>query len=174
MKPKLTNDESQEIDDLLSEALNGSRTADDASAQRFLGQVAKADRAGRDWPDKLRELALWEWARDRQKDIAKRESVVMIDHNGRKVGKATRVGKRVKRVDGTKSFQQSLISDMSWTELFDWGSLIAAQMEGLRPNLTIVQRLRSLYEQMPDTAGPAEACKRLGVTVEDYLAAESA
>ena len=174
MKPKLNNEDSQEVADLLGESLNGSRTANDASVRRFIGQVAAADRAGRDWPDMLRELALWEWTRTRQKEIAKRESVVLVDHQGRKVGKATRVGRRVVQADGTGAFQQSLISDMSWTELFNWGELIASQIDGLKPNLSMIERLRGLHERFPHTYGPGAACEQLGTTVEEFLGTEAA
>ena len=173
-KPNINPDDRREIDELLSEALNGSRRTDGASIGRFLSAVSAADRAGRDWPDALRDLALWEWTQRQQTAIGKRESVVLIDHGGRKVGKATRVGKRVRSEDGTHGFQQSLIADMTWDELNEWGALIASQMEGLAANSTMVKRLKALHHQMPDTAGPREACERLGTTVEEFLSAESA
>ena len=169
-KPEFSADEREEIDTLLSEALNGSRSTDAASIGRFLAAVAAAERAGRVWPQVLRDLALWEWTHTAQKSIAKRESVVFFDHAGRTVGKATRVGKRVRRDDGAQGFQQALIADMTWDELSAWGDLIRAQIDGLAPNLSIVQRLQGLHQRMPNTHGPGEACELLGTTVEEFLA----
>lgn len=102
-KPNINPDDRREIDELLSEALNGSRRTDGASIGRFLSAVSAADRAGRDWPDALRDLALWEWTQRQQTAIGKRESVVLIDHGGRKVGKATPaagIPRHVLREDG--------------------------------------------------------------------------
>lgn len=173
-KPTIHHDDRAEVDDLLSEALNGSRQTDADSIARFMASLESADRAGRHWPDDVRALALWEWTQRRQTSIAKRESVVLIDHGGRRVGKATRVGKRVRSDNGEQGFQQSLIADMSWDELQEWAALIDSQIEGLSANQTMVKRLEQLHAQMPDTVGPREACERIGTTVEEYLTEASA
>ena len=172
-KPKIDDDEMAVISELLSEALNGSRTTNGVSIARFVAQVEAADRAGRAWPDVLRDLALWEWTQRRQTALAKRESVVFIDHAGHKVGKATRVGKRVRTADGDVGFQQSLIADMSWDELRQWGDLISAQIYGLDANRSMIQRLEALHGRFPDTEGPQEACSRLGTTVAEFLSADA-
>lgn len=160
----------REINELLSEALNGSRTPDAGSVQRFVAAVDSADRAGRSWPDDLRDEALREWALIRQKQIAKEESRVLIDYKGRRVSKPSRVGRQVVNGDGTKTFQQSLITVMSWDEIDAWARMIATQVDGLRANLAMVAKLRQLQERFPDSEGPAEAVAALGMTVEQWLA----
>lgn len=166
----INDNDRREINEALSDALNGSRTPDGNSVQRFIAAVQAADMAGRSWPDDLREEVLRHWAFNRQKQIAKEESRVLIDYQGRKHHKATRVGKKVTTDEGATYYQQSLITAWSWDEIDEWARMVTTQINGLRENLAMVAKLRKLHDQFPESDGPAEAAAALGMTVEEWLA----
>lgn len=169
MRYIISRDEAAEIDDLLSDALNGSRTVGADSVARALDAIESADQAGRLWPDALRAKALYDWIQNRQKNLAKAEKVVNVAHNGKVVSKSIRVGKRVKRDDGTSGYQQSLLNDFTWPELETFIAETLTRVDGLEANVTMAQQLLKLRDRFPQTAGPAEACALLGTTVEGYL-----
>ena len=171
---RLNREDQTEVNNLLSEALNGSRTPNPASSRRFISAMNKAEMEGRAWPEQLRETILEQWAYVQQKTIAKRESALLISHNGRSVVKATRVGRRKVRADGSRGpLQQELLSEASWAEVDDFLKQITIQMDGLDANRTMVAKLKKLQSRFPDTYGPNAACVEAGTTFGEYLESEA-
>lgn len=105
------------------------------------------------------------------KDRLKAESVVLVNHNGRVIGKSTRVGSRSRKPDGTEVWAQPLIHEMTWAQVEQWLARTLVAVSSLLVNKKMADRLLSLRDQFPESVGPADACAQLGTSVDDYLAA---
>lgn len=147
---------------------------DDDAVKRALAAMDKARAQGESWPDHIADTATWQYVRNSIKSLAKRRSLVTIKYNERRVGKSTVIGKRVQRDNGTFGYQQELISTCTWQELRVWLSEILSQIDGLKANVTMAALLLELEEAVPESKGPADAAKSLGMTVESYLAGKAA
>lgn len=164
----MTLETPREWQEILSGALNGSRRVDDAAVHR-------AEDALAEYPDARlveRAYVLGGIRRDMNK-ISKREAVVLVNHNGTGVTKSIRLGVPRRREDGTREAQQVLIHEMTWGELANWLAMIQTNISALIVNEAMASRLLELRDQYPDTVGPAEACERMGTTIEGFLAASS-
>lgn len=105
------------------------------------------------------------------KNAMKAESVALVSHDGQVIAKATRVGTKRRNDDGTEGWQQSLLHDMSWSQVEQWLDQTIRQIGALFVNRGMAERLLDLRDQFPDSVGPADACARLGVSVDAFLAA---
>lgn len=165
----LSRMERDELNDALSEALNGSRKPSRESARRAIELIEAADAAGRTWPSVVRDEALERYCFNSQKSISKREAVVLVSHDGRVIGKTVRVGRKVARPDGSTAFDQALFSEMSWDEVAQWARLILTQIDGLQANLSMVNRTFELRVRAPESFGPGDAAAALGTTVAEWI-----
>jgi hypothetical protein len=168
----LSPEERVELDSLLSSALNGSRNADPAAVDRAEAALVSAEQSGREWPSIVMRQAMRAQLQVELKSIAKDESMAMVDYQGRLIAKTLRRGVKRRNSDGSMSWQQALINEMSWPEFVNWIDMNAAQIEGLRVNQAMADQLLPLREKFPDSVGPGDACSRLGVSIEDYLTGE--
>jgi hypothetical protein len=169
----MTDDERDEWEAMLAEAhgdpANGGK-ATKAMAARLADALRDAEQAGRRWAAHVLDDATADGLHGLLKKALKRQSVVLVSHDGRLVGKASRVGVRRAAADGTRQWQQALIHDLTWDELAEWLDGISDLISSLLVNRTMAERLLALRERHPDTVGPAEACARLGTTVTEFLA----
>lgn len=165
----LSHEENGELDAALTEAIGSDGKPNRDSAARAVDLIDAADAAGREWPDFVRREALLVWCFAKQKAIAKRESIVLVSHDGKLIGKATRVGRSVRKADGSRRFDQTLFSDMTWDEVGAWVGLIVSQIEGLTANMSMAARLFAMREQVPDSRGPGDAAAALGTTVAEWI-----
>ncbi len=142
---------------------------------RDMGSYLQADLARRDtvWAAALLRDAQIDGLWNALKNELKSESVTLVAHNGSLVGKATRVGAKKRKDDGSEAWAQALIEDMTWEQLEAWLARVMAQISALLVNRSMARRLLDLREQFPETVGPAEACSLLGTSIEDYLAADA-
>lgn len=166
-----SDDDQREFEELLDAAL-----AEDAVAARrdvFLAGLDDAVQARRYWAlDTLREIR--EGGADR---ILKRERstrlprVPVSGDDGTIVGSVPREF-GVKRRDGSgrEVHQRTLFDLMTWEELRHKRAELRAQADAYGLDAEAVGRLLSLETQVPTAATPAEACAKLGTTVEAWLA----
>lgn len=160
-----------EFEELVEEAL-----AEDAVARRrdvFLAGLDDAVQARRYWArDVMQEI------RDSGADrILKRERgtrlprVPVSGEDGTVIGTVPReFGVRRPDAAGREIHQRTLFDLMTWEELRRKRSDLRSQAESYELDADAVGRLLSLETQAPGAATPAEACKRLGTTVEAWLA----
>lgn len=167
----LSEEERTEWRDLLNHALNGSRQANAAAIDRAVAAIQQADRAGRAWPDLLREQMVRDGLRSALKAFAKAESETTVNYNGTPLIKAARRGVRVTAADGSTSFVQKLLWDMTWQEIGAWSDSNEAQIRGLLSNRDMARKLEDLHRMVPRSTGPLDAAAQLGTTVEEVLAA---
>ena len=170
----LSIEERDEFRSLMSEALDGSRQPDVSAVARAMDAMEAADRAGRAWPDEVRRQAIHQLLQSELKRIAKEESMVSVDYNGRFVQKTARRGVVKRRIDGTTHRQQSLWTDMTWEEFEGWSAMNDAQIDGLMVNRHAATKLRTLHERFPESRTVGEALAAIGATLEEFLGAESA
>ncbi len=170
----LSIEEREEFRNLMSEALNGSRQSDAPAVMRAIAAVDGADGAGRTWPDEIRRQALYQLLQGELKRIAKEESMVSVDYNGRPVQKTARRGVAERQVDGTIQRQQKLWTDMTWEQFEAWSAMNDAQIDGLMVNRHAAAKLRTLHEQFPDSETVGDALAEIGVTLDEFLAADAA
>lgn len=173
----MTDEECQEWEAMLAEAhgdaSNGGK-ATKAMASILRRLLLDAEQAGRRWAASVLDDATVDGLHAMLKKSLKSKSVVPVSYDGRVIGKPMRVGVRRKRADGTKQWQQALIHDLTWDELAEHLRMINEMIGGLLVNQAVARRLFTLREQFPQTAGPAEACSQLGMTVDEFLASEDA
>lgn len=177
MKRYMSDDERAEFEALLRETIG-----DPNNGGKFIGERAvalrdgllDAEQAGRKWATMVLDDALIDGLSKLAKGWLKRLSVVLVAFDGTVVGKATRVGRKVKRNDGTEAWQQALIHDMTWAEVAAWIDNLAAQQRALGATRQMGYRILELQEAVPDSLGPADAARRLGTTVEAWIEASAA
>lgn len=167
----LSPEERNEWDTLLGDALNGSRTVDDAAVTRAESMLADAQQAHQPWASVIVRSLILRGLRAALNAKSKSESVALVSYNGTHVAKTTRLGTKRRRHDGSLESQQVLLHEMSWDELGAWLNMIKSQISSLLVNESMAQRLMPLRDRFPDTFGPREACDLLGMTVDEYLAA---
>lgn len=170
-KRSWSDDDQHEFDELLDAAL-----AEDAVAGRrdvFLAGLDDAVQAQRYWAlDTLREIR--EGGADR---ILKRERsarlprVPVSGDDGTVIGSVPReFGVKRRDAAGQEVHQRTLFDLMTWEELRRKQGELRAQADAYELDADAVGRLLSLETQAPGTATPAEACAKLGTTVEAWLA----
>ncbi len=168
----MTADERAAWETMLAEAhgdpSNGGKTTK-VMAARLHRMLLDAEQAHHQWAASVLEDATVDGLHTILKASLKRQSVVLVSHDGSLVGKATRVGVRRKRADGVKVWQQALFHDLTWVELSEWLDGIRTQVGALLVNVDMADRLFQLQELSPESTGPGDACKRLGTTVPEWL-----
>jgi hypothetical protein len=169
MSEYLSPEERVEWNALLSDALNGSRRVDDDAIDRAERMLSDAEQAHRSWVGIVTRGIIRSGLRGHLSQISKAEHVVLMAHNGSVVSTTTQLGVKRRRSDGSVERQLEALSVISWAQLEEWLSLIEAQIDAGLVNRAKANRLLALRSQFPDTVGPAEACERMGVTVEQYL-----
>jgi hypothetical protein len=167
----LSPEERAEYAQAIDDALNGSQQADVAAIDRLEDYMAQADRAGRQWPGLIYRQLIREGLRGVLKSRAKARSRILVDFRGQLVGKDARRGVLVTGADGREVWQQKLFDQMTWDEFDQWERRNDEQITALEINRVMAQKIRALQMLVPDSSGPADACARLGTTLEDVLAA---
>lgn len=152
---------------------NGGK-ATKAMAAALHRMLLDAEQAGRRWAAHVMDDATVSGLHSLLKGALKRRSIAMVSHDGRMIGKATRVGVQRRRGDGVREWQQALIHDLTWEELEEHLAMIVNLIGSLLVNQSMAQRLLDLRREHPHTSGPAEACSQLGCSVEEFLSREAA
>jgi hypothetical protein len=150
---------------LLSGALNGSRRVDDAAVDR-------AERALSSFSFErivTRAYVLAGLRRDLNAH-SKSESIALVAYNGSHIEKTMRVGARRRRLDGSMESQQVLYHEMTWAELRIHLDAINKLIGSLDVRAHAANALLALEQQFPNSVGPEDACRQLGMTVEEFLA----
>lgn len=169
----LTEEEREEYEQLLKECCgdpgNGGKRIS-VIAARLQDGLRDAEQAGRAWATHILEEDQLAGHANRIKLWLKKESVVLVSHNGEIVGKATRVGRKSRNAEGEQVWTQTLFRDMSWDEVEQWLDGIRRQLTALGANVSMGNRLFELRSAVPDSFGPADAAASLGTTVDEWLA----
>lgn len=173
MTSYLSDEERDEYEALMAECCgdpeNGGKRMS-IIAERLRVALVDAEQAGRTWATHTLDDALLDGLAKLGKEWLKTESVVQVNHNGQLMGKATRVGRRVRSDSGEVFWQQTLFRDMTWAQLDEWLSNIQSQLHSLGANVTIGRRLFELRDAAPDSIGPGDAAATLGTTIDAWLA----
>lgn len=154
---------------LLSDALNGSRRVDAEAVDRAEIALADAEQAHREWARHVVRSMIREGLRRRLTTLTKAEGVVLMAHDGKPVATTTRIGVKRRRSDGSTEHQIEALSVVTWPQLEEYLAMIEAQIAAGLVNREKANRLLSLRARFPESTGPADACSRLGMTVEDFL-----
>ncbi len=160
-----------ELTDLLDQVCD-THGAQKASVQaaELRALLVDAMQAQRDWAGPILDAALIDGLAKRVKaHQRKRNRVAMKMRAGNVVDIATIVGTRR---DG--AWVQTSIADMDWPEVDTWATTTRRNIEGLEPRVIVAEKLQRLRDAYPDSSGPADAARRAGTTVEDFIAAEVA
>lgn len=152
-------------DERLSECLNGTRKVTDEAIDR-----AEAALVDFEHSRAVERAYVRAGIRDDLKRITKAENRVLVSYNGRSVSKAAMLGVQRLADDGTYYYQTEALHVTTWADLERWRRSRVSQINEERINVHMADVLLRLREQFPESAGPAEACERLGVTLEDFLA----
>lgn len=163
-----------EFEAILSESLNGSRQPNVEAVERALDAVNAADRAGRIWPEEIRNQAMRSFLRNELKRVAKSENTVGVSWNNTIVHKTARRGVLVEQPDGSFQQQQMLWQDMTWEQFEAWSTMNDTQIVGLEINRAAAEKIRTLHQRFPESQTVGEALASQGMTLDEFLAAESA
>lgn len=149
---------------------NREHTTRPARARAVLDLLRDATQAHRPWADAIIEEALIAGlARIIKQREDSRARVLVATTTGTVERKASRAVMVVDR-EGNKVVQQKLIQEFTWDHLDQHDGMLGRQIGNLADSRRMVARLMELRERFPDTTGPAEACARLGLTVDEFLA----
>lgn len=141
------------IHDLLTDALKAGR----AWAGYVIGDDARAGHLARfkRW-DKVRTLM----EVNHQSVIVKRSAVMGV--------------KRRDAETGAVYHQQALYAEMAWSEVIDVMESAQVRIASDRITVGICVKFLALKLRCPDSIGPADACARLGIDMQEYLTEEHA
>jgi hypothetical protein len=151
---------------LLSGALNGSRRVDDAAVER-----AEKALASFDFERVVTRAYVLAGLRRDLNTQSKSESIALVAYNGSHVEKTMRVGVKRRRLDGSLEHQQALYEEMTWAELRVHLDAIEKLLGSLDVRAHAASALLALEQQFPNSIGPEDACRQLGMTVKEFLAA---
>jgi hypothetical protein len=166
------DDDANEYDDLVTEALRESTTA--GRTKVFLAGLDDATQAQRYWAlDVTAEIRGEGASRILKREAAQRRPRVAVSDGGEIIGRMPReVGRRTRSIDGTLTHERGLFEVMTWDELREKRSELVRNMRALKVDVHGIDVLLALQERFPEAATPADACAYLGTSVEEYLAAD--
>ena len=164
----LSPEDREERDSALDSALGGGRV-DDRSVDRAEGLLVDAEHMGRPWARVTARSLIRSGLRRMLNERSKAQDVVLMPYRGVGVTTTKRLGVRRRVEEGRREHQLVLLHEMTWPELEDWLAMIETQIAAAFVNRAKASRLLALREQFPDTAGPTQACQRLGLTIEQFL-----
>lgn len=100
----------------------------------------------------------------------KQTSTTLVAFTQASAMRSMRVGVR----NSSDAYEQVLFEEMTWEQLNAHVQMLQQQMRQLGLTIGVDRKLLKLHEQVPASAGPGDACKVLGVTVEQYLGSAAA
>lgn len=98
---------------------------------------------------------------------ARSQSKIVVAFSTADAMRSSRIGVRQK--DG--SFQQKLFKEVTWAELQAHIDMVAGQLQSLGMTIAVDRKVMKLREKFPKSVGPADACKQLGVSVDEFIGA---
>jgi hypothetical protein len=169
-----SDDERTEYELLVSESLRVAGVI--PRRDIFLAGLDDAEQAHRIWArDVIQDMRSNGADRILKNEQNARTRRVAVAHNGQVLGKVHReVGARKRDDEGAVENQRLLFDFMSWEQLREKLPWYAQQIGAFERDAMAVVRLLELEDRVPDAANPAEACERLGITVEQWLLGEDA
>ena len=165
-----------EYEKALRDALEPSSAVDHLTVERFVRILEDAVQAQRPWAQLVLDCAkrqgLNAILREELVGFTRAEDAALFAYQGDVVSISMRHGRRRRDQETSRMFwQQALFEDFSWAELAEWLAMINSQIGAALINQEVGERLMGLRAKFPETYGPADACKRLGVTIAEYLEA---
>lgn len=150
---------------------------DESTAERteaFLSLINDARQAHQFFAGDVLDEALRRGAASLLKSWHKARRRVPVSFEGEVLSKPRVIGTTVVSDDGSVIHAQTLFDLWTWEQLEAKAREYAQNIKAFRANLHIVVRLLELRERAPEATNPAQACERLGTTVEQWLATEDA
>lgn len=163
------SEDREDYDQLCHEAWQHS----DSTRQRteeFLRLLHDAGQAHRLFAHDMLREAEFRGASSILKEWHKRTHRVAVAYNGELLTKSRAVGTVKVAADGLSYATQTLFDMLTFEQLQAKIVEYRRQVAAYRENIHICERLLSLRDLAPEAATPAEACQRLGTTVDDFLA----
>lgn len=169
-----SDDDRVEFEALIDEALHEPVVADRRDV--FLTGLDDAVKAHRFWALDINSEIRHDGAdRILKREQDRRRPRVPVAANGAILGRMPRVvGRRERDEDGKVIHQRSAFDYLTWDELRDKIDEYSRNRRQLDVEVIALRRLLTLRDLVPGAATPAEACDQLGITVEEFLAAEQA
>lgn len=174
----LSPEEREEYDALLYEAGYdevGNRLPSRLIGDRMHTLLADAVQAGRVWASYVIDDDARTGHLSRFKKWDKAKHPINVKHGTVIVPRAAVMG--VKRRDpatGAVVHQLALFAEMSWDELVGVLESTQSRIASARITVGMCTKLLALKLRSPESAGPGDACDRLGVDMEDYLVDDEA
>jgi hypothetical protein len=174
----LSPEERAEYDALLYDAgydEHGDRRPSGEIGDRVHDLLADAVRAGRAWAGYVidDDARMGHLARFKRWD--KVRALIEVNHQSVIVKRSAVMG--VKRRDaetGASYDQQVLYAEMSWSEVVYVMESAQVRISSEQITVGTCTKLLALKLRCPESAGPADACVRLGIDMQDYLTEETA
>lgn len=169
-----SDDERAEFDLLVTEALAVSKTS--ARVDVFLNGLDDAVQAHRVWArDFLTDIRRRGAESLLKSEMELRRPRVAVVHDGTVIGKAPReFGYIDRNEEGKSAHHRSLFDFLTWDELRVKREEFVRTRRAAEVDTFTVDKLLTLQDKAPSAATPDEACRLLGITVEEFLADEGA
>lgn len=163
-----TPDERAEYDALVSESLTTSKATRERTAH-FLDGLSDAEQAQRRWAVEVARSLKETGAASHLKRAEKAANQAAVSYRGEVVAIPRTIGIKTPDASGATVDQQMLFDYIPFDRLEDKAKEYVTNLRANRRNLDTVLRLLDLRTQVPEAATPAEACGKLGTSVDAYL-----
>lgn len=161
-------EERAEYETLLRKVVTEATTTPDR-LDLFQGLLADAIQAHRYWAHDIQRACARRGAASEIKRYLDRIRTGVASED-RVVSLPAYQGTKIRTVDGEEIHLRDLIEAWSWTQIVDKRAELLKARRVFTDKTAHCDRLLVLRELCPDATSPAEAAKKLGTTVDDFLA----
>lgn len=164
----LTPDERAEWNQLLDDAnAKGDTTSERGRA--VVDMLDDAEQAQKTWVPYIRGKWLLSGATGEAKARLKVTSTTLVSLKTASSIRPMAVGTKTRTPSGAVADTQKLFIEMTWAEVEAHRDMLLRQLRELGFSAATDNKLLGLRDKYPATKGPAEACRKLGVTIEAFL-----
>lgn len=142
--------------------------------EKYVELLLDAVQAHRKWAREVLDTLCLSGGGSDLKNWRKRTAQVMVAHDGRLLSKPRVIGIRRTDAGGHAYSEQTLFDLFTWDEIDTKRKAYLKQIGAYDTNIALLDRLAQLRELAPGASTPAEACRRIGTTLDEWLGAEAA
>jgi hypothetical protein len=173
----MSPEERVEYDALMTEAgydENGQARPSVEIGDRIHAMLTDAAQAHRTWASWVLDTDARKGHLARWKRWHKARNTVLVSHDGKLLSRAGAMGIRRQTIAGSGYHQQVLFHAMSWDEVRQVVEVARQRIKSEQITVGMALRLLDLHLRAPESKGPGDACAKLGLDIEAYLASDAA
>lgn len=167
----ITEDEREDYLSLVDEACGDDpRPNTTEAAPRLRDLLLAAEQAGRPWASLVLDDAQLAGLVTQCRDRLQRRERAIVAFDGEMISKPARRSVRARRDTGETFSQQTLFRDATRQEISEMLEREQRQVRASQVTITLLRKLLELLDAVAGANTPGDAAKKLGVSVEEWLA----